>query len=146
MTRVLVCGSRDFNSYRKLRDVLDALHATHAIDTIIEGEAKGADELARFWADHQDPPVTVEKYPADWDQFGKSAGPIRNRAMLFQGKPDFVVAFPSGRLSESKGTRNMVQQARKTKVRVIVVGEDDVSTYPAGVYTIQEDPEPIHGA
>jgi UDP-N-acetylmuramoylalanine-D-glutamate ligase len=60
--------------------------------------------------------IPVETYEADWDTHGKAAGPIRNKRMLDEGKPDLVVAFPGGR-----GTANMISQARKAGVEVIEV-------------------------
>ena len=128
--RVLVCGGRDFADQDRLYNTLDAIHGQYTIDVLIEGEAKGADTLARKWAEAEG--ILVAKFPAQWKQYGVSAGPIRNKQMLDEGKPDLVVAFPSGRLSESKGTLNMVKQAQKAGLRVIVVGIDDVTEYRAG--------------
>jgi hypothetical protein len=48
-------------------------------------------------------------------------GPIRNKPMLEEGKPDLVVAFPSGR-----GTANMMKQAREAGVPVRVITADIV--------------------
>jgi hypothetical protein len=56
--------------------------------------------------------LPVERYPAQWDKFGRSAGPIRNTQMLTEGKPHGVVAFHYC-LAKSKGTRNMVEQAKR---------------------------------
>jgi hypothetical protein len=94
------------------------MHRATPFLCVIEGEAKGADSLARQWAYDND--IPVEKYPADWTAHGRAAGPIRNRKMLTEGKPDIVVAFPSVPLDQSKGTRNMVEQARKADIKVIV--------------------------
>lgn len=58
--------------------------------------------------------IRVEEYPADWARFGKSAGYLRNKQMLEEGKPDLVVAFPGGR-----GTANMIAIAMKAGVKVI---------------------------
>ena len=44
---------------------------------------------------------------------------MRNARMLAEGKPDLVVAFPGGR-----GTADMVAQARKAGVRVVLAGTD----------------------
>jgi len=55
-------------------------------------------------------------FPADWSRHGKSAGPIRNRQMLIEGRPDIVVAFPGG-----KGTANMIKQAVEAGVKVELV-------------------------
>ena len=54
--------------------------------------------------------VPVEVYPADWTRYGKPAGPIRNRQMLNEGKPDMVIAFHDD-LSVSVGTKDMVDIA-----------------------------------
>ena len=52
----------------------------------------------------------------DWEKHGRAAGPIRNKLMLDEGRPDLVVAFPGGR-----GTANMVKQASAASVEVIEV-------------------------
>lgn len=118
--RILVCGHREFDDWDLLcetmkrngiidREVLDEL-------TIIEGEAKGADFLARVWAKHFK--VKYEAYPADWKTYGKKAGPIRNAQMLREGKPELVIAF----LAEgSVGTKDMINQAEKAGVPVKVI-------------------------
>lgn len=84
--------------------------------TIIEGEARGADTLAKQWAEERYLPV--EKYPANWDTHGKAAGPIRNKQMLTEGKPDLVIAFLA---PNSRGTANMISQAEKAGVPVKVI-------------------------
>lgn len=106
-TRYLICGGRDFADYPAMDKALRALilHPEDAI--IIHGDARGADRLAAQWG-RANGAMRVEAYPADWDKYGKGAGPIRNRAMLDRGDPDVVIAFPGGR-----GTANMVIQARE---------------------------------
>lgn len=110
--RVLVTGGRDFNDALTLGSWLGGVHKDHGIDVLIEGGAAGADYMARKFAEWAG--IAVETYPADWSQ-GKSAGPIRNLQMLEEGRPDLVVAFEGG-----KGTANMVKQARKAGVRVLI--------------------------
>lgn len=116
--RVLVCGSRDYDRRDTLYATLDRL-VIEKIDAIIEGEAKGADALARQWAESRKVPVI--KFPADWKKYGKSAGPLRNKHMLVEGKPDLVIAFPKGKLDDTRGTKNMVTQARAAGIATIVV-------------------------
>lgn len=110
--RVLVCGSRHFNDYELLERTLD----DYPITDIIEGEARGADRLSRKYAEERNIPVRA--FPADWNKYGKGAGPIRNRQMLVEGTPDFVIAF---RGPNSRGTQNMIDQARKAGVETRVV-------------------------
>jgi YspA, cpYpsA-related SLOG family len=110
--RVLVCGSRHFNDPELMEDVLKQWN----ISTIIEGEARGADRLARDYGERHN--IHVLRFPALWGQYGKSAGPIRNAQMLAEGRPDLVVAFP---LKDSRGTFNMIAQAKMAGVEVYVV-------------------------
>jgi hypothetical protein len=110
--RVLVCGGRDFNDEAGLARALDAFHAKHTISVVIEGEAQGADILAREWAKSRK--VPFEPFPANWNANGKAAGPIRNAQMLKEGKPDVVIAFPGG-----SGTADMVKKAFVGGVKVV---------------------------
>lgn len=120
--KVLVCGSRHFNDYKKLSEELDKLHTPkgtpggHQIDEIIHGAARGADTLAgRYGAEHN---IPVRTFPALWDLHGKRAGPIRNSQMLTEGKPGLVLAFLA---PDSRGTKNMIDQATKAGKPVQVV-------------------------
>lgn len=107
--RVLVCGGRDFTDKESAFAILDAYHSTIPITQIIEGGALGADRIGRDWAVANG--VPHQTFPADWERYGRSAGPVRNQQMLDEGKPDFVLAFPGG-----KGTANMVKLSKAAKI------------------------------
>ena len=92
---------------------LDQLDSVRRITHIIEGEARGADTLARLWAQARGRVVCA--FPADWSR-GKSAGYVRNKQMLEEGKPDAVVAFPGGR-----GTDVMLALAKDAGVPTVQV-------------------------
>lgn len=115
--RVLVCGGRNYWNYSRIVKVLNGIDIEdmdkggRGIEMIIHGDANGADNCAGAWAR-----VNGAKewpFPADWNQYGKSAGPIRNEEMLKEGHPDLVVAFPGG-----TGTKNMIWLAEKYAVPV----------------------------
>lgn len=112
--RVLVCGGRDFNDENVLYDALDEFHEQHNIGCIIHGGARGADALSSKWAAARN--IETFSYPADWDQYGHSAGPIRNAQMLKEGRPMAVIAFPGGR-----GTADMVGQARAAGIDIYII-------------------------
>jgi hypothetical protein len=112
MSRVLVCGGRDYENRTMVYHWLDSMHSRICITQIIEGGAKGADRLALDWAILRG--VEVHTFCADWDIHGKAAGHIRNQKMLDDGKPDMVIAFPGG-----AGTANMIRLARKAGIPVI---------------------------
>ena len=114
--RVLICGDRNWTAREPIRKYVATLNP--AADVIIEGEARGADSIAAQMGDRYG--VPVHRYPALWNRYGRAAGPMRNRQMLIEGKPDLVVAFHAD-IVHSKGTRNMVEIARKAGVRVRVV-------------------------
>ena len=111
--RLLVCGDRDWTDKEAIYNEIVFL----APDVIIEGGARGADSMARDIAILYD--ITLVSFPADWPKYGKAAGPIRNQQMLELGKPDLVLAFHDD-LDNSKGTKDMVNRARKSGVEVIV--------------------------
>lgn len=112
--RILICGGRDFKDVKLMHGLLDRLKPL--IDVVIHGAAKGADVMAAEWAIAND--IATDTYPAQWDLHGHAAGPIRNKRMLDEGKPDLVLAFPGGR-----GTENMVQQALAANVLTARVGQ-----------------------
>lgn len=113
--RVLICGSRFFTDIEAVR----ALIATFPPDTvIIHGAAPGADSYAA--ASARLAGLQVEDYPAKWTEYGKAAGPIRNKQMLDEGKPDIVYAFAGGPLDRTTGTKDMVTQAREAGVETVV--------------------------
>ena len=114
--RVLVTGSREWTDRGVIRHALETLPR----DTvIIHGAARGVDRIAGEIATELG--FMVEPYPADWGTYGrKAAGPIRNRQMLVEGKPDVVYAFHDDLWKKSKGTKNMANQALHAGVPVIL--------------------------
>jgi len=115
MVRVLVCGDRHWNDKDAIRRELKLIPD---IELIIEGGAPGADTLAKEVADELNIPVL--EFRAEWDKHGKAAGPIRNRKMLVEGRPDLVLAFHDD-ISKSKGTKDMINQARAFGVPVRII-------------------------
>ena len=113
--RVLVCGDRNWTDIEVIRQKLISIPD---ISVVIEGEARGADRIARQVAEELN--IPVEKFPANWDKYGKAAGPIRNQQMLDEGKPDLVLAFHND-LENSKGTKDMVIRADKAGVETVVI-------------------------
>lgn len=118
--RLLVCGSRDFFDEQFLCETLDFFASKNSVDVVIHGAAPGADSLAGEWAEALG--IHVEKFPADWNKYGRAAGPIRNKQMLREGKPDAVIAFISKPLESSRGTANMVKISKEAGIQVYVEG------------------------
>jgi hypothetical protein len=126
--RVIVCGGRSFYDYGMLEKYLDMLHAIHRFDLVIHGAARGADTMADNWAYSRH--IDVQKYPAMWKQHGaKAAGPIRNRQMIDEGRPDLVIAFQGG-----NGTANMRTQAHQRGLKVIDLAGETVRALVTAEY------------
>lgn len=115
--RLAVTGGRD---YRDREAVFGQLFAcrrsasrTGLTLVVIHGDCPtGADHWAALWCAKTG--VPERRYPADWDRYGRSAGPRRNEEMLAAEQPDMVLAFPGGR-----GTADCVRRARARGLLVI---------------------------
>jgi hypothetical protein len=106
--RVLVCGGRNpaAAGYTEA-DVwraLDAIHAKRPITCVVHGGCRGADIMAGKWADHNG--VDAEVHPAEWDRYGRGAGPRRNETMAASGLTG-AVCMPGG-----AGTQDMMRRLR----------------------------------
>lgn len=112
--KVIVCGGRHYNNRACVFDQLDALHNQSPIETLIHGDAPGADRIGGAWARQRKIPIIrcPAKWRVDGRYVGPAAGPIRNAFMLTLS-PDLVVAFPG-----NTGTADMVRQAKKAGVPV----------------------------
>lgn len=117
--RVLVCGGRHFSRENYLRRSLGQLGRelgwVRGGVILIQGEAPGADLMAKKWA--HDVGIPTMDFPADWKSFGRRAGSIRNTKMIVEGQPTLVVAFQGG-----TGTQNMISQSTKKRIKIITVG------------------------
>lgn len=113
--RLLICGDRKWNDYEMIANALREIRPS----LLIEGEANGADIISRIEAEILGIPVL--KFPADWNKYGKSAGPIRNTQMLKEGKPDMVIAFHDN-IESSKGTKHMVTIANRANIPTKILG------------------------
>ena len=118
--RVLICGDRNWTNFQVIADTLSKVYAENGVEVVIEGGAKGADTMGAQAAALLGIPVLM--FPAQWMQYGKQAGPIRNRKLLTEGKPTLVLAFHNY-IENSKGTKDMVNAAKKAMVDVRVITE-----------------------
>ncbi len=114
--RVVIAGCRDFCDYPHARKILDVylrkLRKKHRI-IILSGGARGADALGERYASENG--FAIERYPADWDSFGKSAGPRRNMQMA--QACDYVICFWDG---VSRGTKSMIEYALEFRKPLII--------------------------
>lgn len=135
---LIVAGSRDFTptgsllytsndgdciirNYDVAEALIDKMISTQITMNreirIVQGGAKGADEIGKQYAKYHD--YWCKEFKTDWDRYGKAAGFYRNEDMFFyiSTRPNKgAILFWDG---ESKGTRNDFLQARNYNVRVV---------------------------
>jgi hypothetical protein len=114
--KVIIAGCRNFHDYAFL--VKCMLKANLNITEIVTGKADGVDALGERWAKENKLPI--KEFPADWDKYGKSAGPKRNKQMA-----DYADALIALWDYKSKGTLNMIQNAKENGLECFVfrIGE-----------------------
>jgi hypothetical protein len=97
---------------------LTTLYLQHGAFVLVHGAcATGADAAAHHWYEvaGADLGCIEVRYPADWEQFGKRAGPIRNEKMIREAGAELVLAFP---LLDSRGTKHTIELAEAAGIPV----------------------------
>lgn len=115
--KLIVAGGRDFNNSEVLsRTICQLAHGEYAnmAISIVSGMARGADSLGYLFAIKHN--VVKYQFPADWNQYGKRAGMIRNKAM--GDFADGLLAFWDG---QSRGTKQMIEYMRSLGKPVHIV-------------------------
>lgn len=112
--RALFCGSRNW----KRREVILLVMKNHLNpgDEVIHGAATGADRISGQVA--QSLGLTTKEYPANWIEYGKSAGPRRNQQMI-DTHPDILFAFVT---PGSIGTWDCIRRAVTAGIPVHIYG------------------------
>lgn len=116
--RVLVTGSRTWTDADEVAYALLKVYNEFGPFTLVTGACpQGADRIAeQVVTDWELSAMAVERYPAEWDKYGKSAGFIRNQMMVMT-KPDLALAFL---MDDSPGTKNTIRLCRAHGVPIQV--------------------------
>jgi hypothetical protein len=114
--RIIIAGGREFSNWGLFKTKVSAyIFLLDPEDTeIVSGDAKGADAFAENYAAEYHYPY--KQFRADWDRWGRPAGPIRNRAMAQYGT--HLIAFWDG---SSPGTGNMIEEAKAVGLKIRIV-------------------------
>ena len=121
MLKVVVAGPRDYENEDLVRNILNAVLSLYSDEDeieIVEGGAKGVDRIAKNYAlSQQSSKISLKEFPADWNQYGKRAGPLRNQEMAKYG--DVLIAFRY-KDNPSRGTENMIKTAMEEGLDVYI--------------------------
>lgn len=131
--KVIIAGPRNFTDYelaeRKIDNILSSVEGEIEIVSGSCDDAKngkltftredgtkvyGADGLGERYAKERG--YKVRPFYAEWDLYGKSAGPLRNEQMAEFVAPDgaAIVFYHDW----SKGSKNMIAMAKKYKLKL----------------------------
>lgn len=105
--KLIIAGGREYQFNDHDYAKLNAIHEEYKVTEVVSGGATGADKCGEVWADANG--IAIKRYPADWLNHGRAAGPIRNRVMAEYA--DAVALFQGGR-----GTDSMCREAEKVGI------------------------------
>jgi hypothetical protein len=109
--KTIIAGSRTITREAIVRDAINCCGWN--ITEVVSGCAKGVDQLGEELA--RDSDIPVAQFPANWNKYGRSAGPIRNREMAKYAEA--LIAIWDGK---SRGTANMIKVAKGLDLKVFV--------------------------
>ena len=130
--RVVIFGGRDLdpikvrnwliaNARHRIAEHLGVLACEFTYEAIIEGGMTGADHGAELF--EATLPGRTEgrhmQFKADWNRYGRSAGPKRNRQMIRDALPDLGIAFPG-----HDGTADMLSAMNDAGIPVLRIEGD----------------------
>ena len=102
--RTIIAGSREITDYNILCQCIDRCPFKDKITLVISGTARGVDQMGERWAEENN--IPIQRFPANWEKYGRGAGPIRNRQMANNADALIVLMIP-----ESRGSKNMYETA-----------------------------------
>lgn len=120
--RCVIAGSRTIDGERGYEIVKKAVaDSKFEVSEVVSGRAKGVDLLGEQWA--LENKTAIRFFPADWKLYGRKAGWIRNKRMaeyIKEGNGGVICIWDG----ISKGTKNMIDIAKKMELNLFVVNVD----------------------
>lgn len=109
--KVIIAGPRFVNNPQFVAAAIAA--SKFIITEVVSGHARGVDQLGEDWAREHGVHYTL--FPADWNKYGKAAGPRRNEQMAKYA--DALIAVWDG---QSRGTGHMIRTMKNMEKIVYV--------------------------
>lgn len=122
MTRVLVCGDRDWPCFDLADRIVERLRVRYGRDlVIVHGCARGVD--GAFDSAAKVRGLSCELHPAKWEVNGLTGGPIRNQEMVDAGAAFLICVHRH--LDGSKGSRDCVERALEAGIPCYLIDRED---------------------
>lgn len=113
MSIAAVTGGRDFYPSSPIYEAyLRSILTVRNVTILVHGDCRGADRWAAAIAESAG--VRTCPMAADWERFGRRAGPLRNEFMSKVPGMSLLIAFPGGR-----GTAHCVSMFERAGVEVV---------------------------
>lgn len=109
--KTIIAGSRGIANYEVVQEAIR--ESKFAITEVVSGGAVGVDYLGEEWSRKNN--VRMTRFMPEWTTYGKAAGVIRNGQMAKYAQA--LIAIWDGK---SRGTLNMIEQARSKGLKVYV--------------------------
>lgn len=95
--KVIIAGSRTINDIKKVENAI--FISGFKVTEVVSGNAKGVDRLGEEWSKNNG--ISIKKFPANWEKYGKSAGYIRNVEMAkYVGNKGGLIAVWGGLIED----------------------------------------------
>lgn len=119
--KIVIGGCRYYNNYTAFTKIVDICLSKIKNEkeiVILSGHCSGVDKMAERYAEENR--YKLEVYPAQWEKYGKSAGPKRNEIMVKNSNA--VIAFWD---YKSRGTKNLITLSKKYSkpIRIIDINQ-----------------------
>jgi hypothetical protein len=117
--KVIIAGSRHmpYSAFPLIPKAVEIFErcTKKLITEVVCGEARGADTLGKKWAICI-AKIPVKSFPADWEEHGNAAGPIRNKEMAYYADGLIVFIWDG-----SRGSMDMLKQMQALEKPCYVV-------------------------
>lgn len=107
--KTIIAGSRQIEDTEALEQTIK--EAGWDIEEIVSGTCRGVDVMGENWGKTNG--LAVKQFPADWLQYGRTAGELRNRDMA--NYADGLILLWDGK---SPGASCMLREANKAGIKV----------------------------
>lgn len=114
--KLIIAGSRDMIVSKEFIDGCLLCFHLPFISEFVSGKAKGIDACGEEYANWYNSPV--KPFYADWDKFGRAAGPIRNAQMAEYA--DALLLIWDGQSSGSSNMRHLMISKEKPVYEFII--------------------------
>ena len=113
--KLIIAGSRTITRMSAIGEAIRlSQFVPYLITTVVSGRCpEGVDVLGERWAEQQG--IPIEPFPADWKQYGRAAGPMRNQQMVDYA--DGLIAVWDG---TSTGTGDVIRRAEKRQLPLFI--------------------------